>query len=139
MWVRFQLSENEFLAFQRLDARHLPIELLLNDGRVHPAPGEIENTLNGVNTRTGTLEVQARFANPDHSLLPGQFGRVRIRLAERADADPGAAEGRAGAPGPADGADRRRQGRRAGAHRSSRATASATAGWWRRGSPPATR
>ena len=86
MWVRFQLSENEFLAFQRLDTRHLPIELLLNDGRVHPAPGEIVNTLNGVNTRTGTLEVQARFANPDHSLLPGQFGRVRIRLAERADA-----------------------------------------------------
>ena len=84
----------------------LPIELLLNDGRVHPAPGEIVNTLNSVNTRTGTLEVQARFANPDHSLLPGQFGRVRIRLAERAGCDPGAAEGRAGAPGPADGADR---------------------------------
>ena len=86
MWVRFQLSETEFLAFQHLDAQRLPIELLLNDGRLHPAAGHIENTLNGVNTRTGTLEVQARFANPDHSLLPGQFGRVRIHIAERANA-----------------------------------------------------
>ena len=86
IWVRFQLSENEFLAFQHLDAQRLPIELLLNDGRVHPAAGHIENTLNGVNTRTGTLEVQARFANPDHSLLPGQFGRVRIHIAERSNA-----------------------------------------------------
>ncbi len=27
--------------------------------------------------RTGTLELQAEFANPRHKLLPGQFGRVR--------------------------------------------------------------
>ena len=27
--------------------------------------------------RTGTLEVQAEFPNPQHRLLPGQFGRVR--------------------------------------------------------------
>jgi membrane fusion protein (multidrug efflux system) len=85
IWVRFQLSEPELAAFQRVDARKLPIQLTLNDGRTHGAEGRIENTLNGVNTRTGTLEVQARFANPDHSLLPGQFGRVRIRLAERRD------------------------------------------------------
>lgn len=85
IWVRFQLSEPELAAFQRIDARKLPIELTLNDGRTHRAEGQIENTLNGVNTRTGTLEVQARFANPDHTLLPGQFGRVRIRLSEKRD------------------------------------------------------
>ena len=27
--------------------------------------------------RTGTLELQAEFPNPQHRLLPGQFGRVR--------------------------------------------------------------
>lgn len=86
IWVRFQLSEGEFLAFQRLDTKHLPIKLLLNDGRLHPATGQIENTLNGVNTRTGTLEVQARFANPGHALLPGQFARIRVGVAERQNA-----------------------------------------------------
>jgi membrane fusion protein (multidrug efflux system) len=86
IWVRFQISEAELLTFQRLDSRSLPIELVLSDGTVHSQPGHIENTLNAVNTRTGTMEVQAAFANPDHSILPGQFGRVRVRVAERNDA-----------------------------------------------------
>jgi membrane fusion protein (multidrug efflux system) len=30
-----------------------------------------------VDSRTGTLELQAEFPNPGHRLLPGQFGRVR--------------------------------------------------------------
>lgn len=83
IWVRFQLSEAELTTFQRLDTRTLPIELLLGDGRAHPA-GQIQNTLNELNARTGTLEVQARFPNPTHAVLPGQFGRVRLRLQERA-------------------------------------------------------
>ncbi|MEP7118486.1 MAG: efflux RND transporter periplasmic adaptor subunit, partial [Acidobacteriota bacterium] len=83
IWVRFQLSEAELTTFQSLDAKTLPIELLLADGRVHPANGQIQNTLNELNARTGTLEVQARFPNPTHAVLPGQFGRVRIRLQQR--------------------------------------------------------
>lgn len=86
IWVRFQVGEAELLQFQRLDPRTLPIELLLQDGRVHPGKGRIENTLNGVNVRTATLELQARFDNPGQTLLPGQFGRVRIRVVERQDA-----------------------------------------------------
>jgi len=37
----------------------------------------VANTLNQVDPRTGTLELQAEFPNPQHRLLPGQFGRVR--------------------------------------------------------------
>ena len=48
-----------------------------------PYRGRIENTLNSVNTKTGTLEVQATFRNPNHSVLPGQSARVRVRTAER--------------------------------------------------------
>jgi membrane fusion protein (multidrug efflux system) len=83
IWVRFQISEAELLTFQRLDSRVLPIQLVLSDGTVHPAPGRIENTLNGVNTRTGTMEVQARFPNPSRTVLSGQFGRVRLQMTER--------------------------------------------------------
>jgi membrane fusion protein, multidrug efflux system len=86
IWVRFQISEAELRNFGQVDARSLPIELVLSDGTVLPQKGRIENTLNSVNTRTGTMEVQASFPNPNHSVLPGQFGRVRVRVAERTNA-----------------------------------------------------
>ena len=43
-----------------------------------PQKGRIENTLNQVDPKTGTLELQASFPNPQHTLLPGQFGKVRV-------------------------------------------------------------
>jgi membrane fusion protein (multidrug efflux system) len=86
IWVRFQVGEGELPIFQPANSRSLPIELVLGDGTVHPHQGRIENTLNSVNTKTGTLEVQAMFPNPDHSVLPGQFARVRVRTAERTQA-----------------------------------------------------
>jgi membrane fusion protein (multidrug efflux system) len=86
VWVRFQVSEGELPLFQSAHSGAVPIELVLSDGTVHPHPGHIVNTLNSVNTKTGTMEVQAMFGNPDHSVLPGQFGRVRVRTAERTQA-----------------------------------------------------
>jgi membrane fusion protein (multidrug efflux system) len=86
VWVRFQVSEAELAMFQPANGESLPIELVLSDGTVHPHQGRIENMLNSVNTKTGTMEVQAMFRNPDHSVLPGQFGRVRVRTAERTQA-----------------------------------------------------
>lgn len=86
IWVRFQVSEAELPTFQRPDSRSLPIDLVLSDGTAHRQPGHIENTLNSVNTKTGTMEVQATFHNPAHSVVPGQFGRIRIRVAERTQA-----------------------------------------------------
>ena len=83
VWVRFQVSEAEVPLFQHAADGSLPIELVLNEGTRPPYPGQIENTLNSVNTKTGTLEVQATFRNPDHAILPGQFVRVRVRTGER--------------------------------------------------------
>jgi membrane fusion protein (multidrug efflux system) len=86
VWVRFQVSETELPLFQGAHSAAIPIELVLNDGTVHPHRGHIVNTLNSVNTKTGTMEVQAMFGNPGHSVLPGQFARVRVRTAERTQA-----------------------------------------------------
>jgi len=77
------VSEAELPLFQHTTGGSLPIDLLLNDAAAPPYHGHIENTLNSVNTRTGTLEVQATFRNSDHVVLPGQFVRVRVRTAER--------------------------------------------------------
>jgi membrane fusion protein (multidrug efflux system) len=59
------------------------LQLILADSTVHPYPGRIENTVNQVDPKTGTLEIQTTFPNPQHTVLPGQFGRVRIRVNDR--------------------------------------------------------
>ena len=87
MWVRFKVSESEHLVFERRtdkdQARATPFELILADNSVHPYKGHFENTMNQVDLKTGTLEIQATFPNPQHTLLPGQFGRVRIETNTR--------------------------------------------------------
>jgi membrane fusion protein (multidrug efflux system) len=40
----------------------------------------------GVNTETGTLPIQAVFANPGGLIRPGQFGRVRFPITTRKQA-----------------------------------------------------
>jgi membrane fusion protein (multidrug efflux system) len=86
IWVRFQVNEAQAMLYQRLAAAakadSAPLVLILADGSTHPYQGSFENTVNQVDSRTGTLEVQATFPNPDHTLLPGQFGRVRVRSSE---------------------------------------------------------
>jgi membrane fusion protein (multidrug efflux system) len=85
VWVRFQVSEAEVPLFER-SRGPLPIELVFDDGRRETARGRIENTLNSVNTKTGTLEVQATFPNPAHAVLPGQYVHVRVQTGQRTNA-----------------------------------------------------
>jgi membrane fusion protein (multidrug efflux system) len=90
MWVRFKINESQYLEFQKLRAGSkgpgVPLQLLLADNSVFPQTGHIENTLNQVDTKTGTLEMQAQFPNPKGLILPGQFGRVRFITEQRPNA-----------------------------------------------------
>lgn len=87
IWVRFKVSESDYLTFLKQagteDLRHSPLELLLADNSTFPQQGRVEDASNQVDPKTGTLEMQATFPNPRHELLPGQFGRVRVRIRER--------------------------------------------------------
>jgi membrane fusion protein (multidrug efflux system) len=86
LWVRFKVTESEYLSWTRqggLPGAALPLTLILADGSEFPATGHIENSLNQMDPKTATLELQARFPNPRHTVLPGQFGRVRVQVAER--------------------------------------------------------
>lgn len=86
IWVRFKVSEAEVLAYQKSKeiqkSVNLPIRLILADNSVFPYEGRIQNAVNQVDLKTGTLEIQGTFPNPEHTLLPGQFGHVRLRLRE---------------------------------------------------------
>src|SRR5207244_4707800 len=64
----------------------IPLALVLADGQVYPQEGRLENVVNQVDSKTGTIEVQATFPNPGRTLLPGQFGRVRMWVEDRNDA-----------------------------------------------------
>jgi membrane fusion protein (multidrug efflux system) len=81
IWVRFKVGEAQYLAFMRQKGGPvkdgLPLQLVLADNSRFPHAGRVTNALNQVDPRTGTLEMQAEFPNPQHRLLPGQFGRVR--------------------------------------------------------------
>ena len=86
IWVRFKLSESEYFDYERKQAerrRSMPLQLVLADGQLYPHTGRIENTVNQIDSKTGTIEVQATFPNPGRILLPGQFGRVRVRVDDR--------------------------------------------------------
>lgn len=90
IWVRFKVSEADYLSFFKNDGsgdlRHSLLELLLADNSIFPAQGHVQNSTNQVDAKTGTLELQATFPNPQHLLLPGQFGRIRLRIRDRQNA-----------------------------------------------------
>ena len=77
------MSEAELPLFEHAGTS-LPVDLVWREGGA-PLRGRIENTLNAVNTKTATLEVQATFRNADHTVLPGQFVRVRVRTGARSN------------------------------------------------------
>jgi membrane fusion protein (multidrug efflux system) len=54
------------------------VELLLEDGSKYPIPGKILFSDLAVNPGTGAVSVRAQFSNPDRTLLPGMFARVRF-------------------------------------------------------------
>lgn len=86
IWVKFQMSEKQYLAYGRHTAstgKPVPLQLILSDETEFPNQGRVDSVLNQVDPRTGTLELQARFPNPDGKLLPGQFGRVRFQTEQR--------------------------------------------------------
>ena len=88
------ISEAEYLRLARRaeemrrqrGGQPVPVELVLADGSVHPEKGRLDAIERAVDTTTGTLSLQFRFANPNGLIRPGQYGRVRFVLETRKDA-----------------------------------------------------
>jgi len=95
MWVDFSISEDEMLKLQeqRKNGRlRFPqdqafvVQIVLADGTVYPDKGRIFFRDANYSTKTGTFLLRATFHNPDGTLRPGQFVRVRVEGAIRPDA-----------------------------------------------------
>jgi len=81
--VTYQLSEQEYLAFQR-KVQQKPeagqennLDLILADGSVFPHKGRVLFEGRQVEVKTGTIAVVALFPNPGNLLRPGQFAKIR--------------------------------------------------------------
>ena len=91
----FSVSEKDYLeAAERisamlakpLDQRPAVAELIRADGKVHPQKGRFLAADRAVDVKTGTIRISGLFPNPGNLLRPGQYGRVRFQVEERAGA-----------------------------------------------------
>ena len=58
----------------------MEIDLILADGTVYPKRGQIFAVDRQIGATTGALRIEALFPNPDYSLRPGEFARVRVKI-----------------------------------------------------------
>lgn len=54
------------------------VELQLSDGTLHPHKGRFDAVQRAIDPRMGTISVRAVFPNPERTLRPGQFVKVRF-------------------------------------------------------------
>jgi membrane fusion protein, multidrug efflux system len=87
MWVNFSISENEMQAFteQVTSGRLRPpadgsyvVEVLLVDGALFPHKGRITFASPSFNAQTGTFMIRASVDNPNGTLRPNAYVRVRL-------------------------------------------------------------
>jgi membrane fusion protein (multidrug efflux system) len=86
--ANFTVSEQEYLNLMRRDTamNHLQLELVLSDGTVHPYKGRFSFADRQVNSSTGSIQLTGLFPNPNNTLRPGQYGRVRASIGTRTGA-----------------------------------------------------
>jgi len=82
----FTASEQEYLGYARrfptvekrqANNQKLELELILADGTVYPQKGKFYFAERQVDVKTGAIRLAGLFPNPNNSLRPGQYGRVR--------------------------------------------------------------
>ena len=91
--VLFSADENTYLSvagrtgtYNGRPLRDQPVTLTLSNNQPFDQTGTLYTANRALDTKTGTISVEARFPNPDGYLRPGQFGRVRLVTEERRDA-----------------------------------------------------
>ena len=93
IFFRVGVTEADYLKIIKRDparAGDVPraggIELTLADGTVYDQKGTVFNVDRAINAATGTLSVQLSFPNPQSVLRPGQYGRARVLIENKAGA-----------------------------------------------------
>jgi membrane fusion protein (multidrug efflux system) len=86
LYVEFSMPDSEVRLLRQVlaaDGKNgqlaVPVTLLLDDsGRTHPVKATLDFLDSAIEGSSSTVRARASLANPEHSLLPGQFLRVRL-------------------------------------------------------------
>jgi membrane fusion protein (multidrug efflux system) len=86
IWVRFSLSETEHAALRAGGAqagKRAEVHIVMADDKQYPAKGRLNFAGSTVDSKLGTVQLRAEFANPDLALLPGQFVKTQVIIGLR--------------------------------------------------------
>lgn len=82
MYAYFNVSENEYLEYQKKTAGQLQQDkvasLILSDGTSYPYEGKIETQEAEFSDNTGSIAFRAKFPNPKHILKHGASGKIQL-------------------------------------------------------------
>ncbi len=91
--VNFGVDQNTYLAVAgskgsatEQSLRDQEVQILLANGKPYQYRGRLYTVNPTIDQKTGTINVEARFPNPEHLLRPGQFARVQLVTAHQPDA-----------------------------------------------------
>jgi RND family efflux transporter MFP subunit len=92
IYVNFNVNEQDVLRIRENarkrgmttnELRQLPIEIGLQTDAGYPHKGKLDYISPSLNQSTGTLAVRGILSNPDRTLLPGMFVRIRVPFDEQ--------------------------------------------------------
>jgi RND family efflux transporter MFP subunit len=95
IYVNFNVNEQDVLRIREearrqgitvSELRRLPVEVELQTETGYPHKGRLDYISPTINQSTGTLPVRGLLPNPDRTLLPGFYVRVRVPYGEDAKA-----------------------------------------------------
>ena len=95
IYVNFNVNEQDVLRFREEarkrgitfnDIRKLPVEVGLQTETGYPHKGKLDYVSPTLNQSTGTLPVRGLLPNPDRTLLPGFYVRIRVPFDEQQSA-----------------------------------------------------
>jgi RND family efflux transporter MFP subunit len=95
IYVNFNVNEQDVLRIRAeaarrgitvAELRQLPVEVGLQNEEGFPHQGKLDYIAPSFNQTTGTLPVRGILPNPDRTLLPGAFVRVRVPYEQQGNA-----------------------------------------------------
>ena len=96
VWVDFSMTALDYLKGKERNVTigqkdstktwQQTVTITLPDNSIYSHKGLVDFAAPEVNPKTGTFQVRAELANPDHVLLPGQFTKVKVLLDVRENA-----------------------------------------------------
>ncbi|HEY4317300.1 MAG TPA: efflux RND transporter periplasmic adaptor subunit [Herbaspirillum sp.] len=86
--VLFTLPEQNVLAINKAQLSGTPLNVVATsrDTQQSLAEGKLILLNNQIDTANGTVQLKARFANPQHQLWPGQYVNVKLLLKDKEQA-----------------------------------------------------